>query len=139
MEKEGFSGARLHHIAKGTPDVKRLVAFYQEILGFERMENPDFGGLEVVWLKLGQALSLHLIKSDPNSSSSIPTHCMKPMDLPRAHHLCFSIPNFDSFMDTLKERGIEFHHQTRADGIKQVFFFDPDGNGLEVCSEVVSL
>ncbi|OIW11163.1 hypothetical protein TanjilG_22970 [Lupinus angustifolius] len=83
--------------------------------------------------------------------------------IPRGHHLCFSLSNLHSFLHTLKvflfllplliihlldwnsngvvvnlmqEKGIETFERALPDGkIKQVFFFDPDGNGLEVASQ----
>ncbi|RFS88256.1 hypothetical protein CH426_26265, partial [Klebsiella aerogenes] len=58
-----------------------------------------------------------------------------PKNLPRGHHVCFTISNFDSFVQKLKDKGIEVHERTQPDGkTKQAFFFDPDGNGLEVSS-----
>ncbi|KAL0348861.1 UNVERIFIED_CONTAM: hypothetical protein Sangu_1113900 [Sesamum angustifolium] len=59
-----------------------------------------------------------------------------PKDLPRGHHLCLYVPNFDSVVQNLKEKGIEVNEMTRPDGkARQAFFFDPDGNGLEVTSQ----
>ncbi|XP_047333736.1 glyoxylase I 4 [Impatiens glandulifera] len=132
----------LNHISRESSDVKRLANFYQEIFGFERIENPKFE-FEVIWLKLGDTM-LHLIERDPVTklpegpwSSESSSVIKDPKHLPRGHHLCFSVPNFDSFVQTLKERGIEVNQRSLPDGsIKQAFFFDPDGNGLEAASMV---
>ncbi|KAL6343483.1 hypothetical protein AAG906_024848 [Vitis piasezkii] len=130
-------GVCIHHIARGSADVKRLAKFYQEILGFERVESPNLG-VEVVWLRLPPVFTLHLIQKDPesklpetpwNASSAV----VDPKHLTRSHHICFSISNYESFVQTLKEKGIEIFENTQPDGkTKQAFFFDPDGNGLEV-------
>ncbi|CAI9774059.1 unnamed protein product [Fraxinus pennsylvanica] len=54
----------------------------------------------------------------------------------KGHHICFSVSNFDSFVQSLKEKGIEVHEKAQPDGkTKQAFFFDLDGNGLEVSSQ----
>ncbi|KAG9451998.1 hypothetical protein H6P81_004902 [Aristolochia fimbriata] len=133
-------GVRLHHIARESTDVKRLAKFYQEILGFERIENPNFGDFEVIWLTLPPCFSLHLIERNPETKLpegpwSATAAVADPRNLARGHHLCFAVSNFDSFVRTLKEKGIEVSERMQPDGkTKQVFFFDPDGNGLEVAS-----
>ncbi|GFP84040.1 methylmalonyl-coa epimerase mitochondrial [Phtheirospermum japonicum] len=134
-------GACLNHLSRESPDVKRLAKFYIEIFGFEQVESPKFE-FEVIWLKLGSSLYLHLIERDPNSKlpegpwSSPSSSVADPENLPRGHHLCLYVPNLDSFILTLKEKGIKIHERTQPDGkTKQAFFFDPDGNGLEVSSQ----
>lgn len=70
------------------------------------MESPkfDFG---VIWLKLGSSLYLHLIERDPNTKLpegpwSAESAVADPKHLPRGHHVCFYVPNFDSFVQSLK-------------------------------------
>lgn len=133
-------GVCLNHIARESADIKRLANFYQEVLGFEQIESPKFGEFEVIWLRLPPSFSLHLIQRNPSTqlpegpySAASPVE--DPKNLPRGHHLAFSVSNFDQFVQILKEKGIETFKKTQPDGkIKQVFFFDPDGNGLEVQS-----
>ncbi|MCL7045212.1 hypothetical protein MKW94_010268 [Papaver nudicaule] len=131
------AGVCLHHIARETPDVERLVKFYEEIFGFERIETPDFGAMKVVWLKISPVSSLHLIEKNPEaklpeSPWSTEGGVTDPKHLPRGHHLCFAVSNYDTVLQTLKDKGIETFEKTQPDGkTKQAFFFDPDGNGLE--------
>ncbi|EYU41479.1 hypothetical protein ABFS82_07G032200 [Erythranthe guttata] len=128
--------ASLNHVSRESPDIKRLANFYIEIFGFEQVESPrfDFG---VIWLKLGSSLFLHLIERDPNSKlpegpSSATSAVSDPKNLPRGHHVCFSVPDFDSFVQSLKDKGIEIHERTQPDGkTKQAFFFDPDGESSQ--------
>ncbi|KAL6522648.1 hypothetical protein OROHE_016495 [Orobanche hederae] len=125
-------GACLNHVARESPDIKRLARFYTEIFGFEQVESPKFD-FEVIWLKLGSSMYLHLIERDPNSKLpegpwSSASAVADPKYLPRGHHLCFYVPNFDSFLQSLKDKGIETHEKSLPDGkTKQAFFFDPDG------------
>ncbi|KAK6130208.1 hypothetical protein DH2020_036018 [Rehmannia glutinosa] len=99
-------GACLNHVSRESPDVKRLAKFYME---------------------------LHLIERDPNSKLpegpwSSASAVADPKNLPRGHHVCIYVPNFDSFVQSLKEKGIEVHERSQPDGkTKQAFFFDPDG------------
>ncbi|KAF1001404.1 uncharacterized protein LOC141705555 [Apium graveolens] len=133
-------GATLNHVARESSDIKRLAHFYHEILGFEKVETPDFG-FGVIWLKLSSSFYLHLIERDPTTKLpegpwSAVSAVKEPSNLPRGHHIAFSVANFDSFVNTLKEKGIETHEKTQPNGkTKQVFFFDPDGNGLEATSQ----
>ncbi|OIT38328.1 PREDICTED: lactoylglutathione lyase [Nicotiana attenuata] len=133
-------GTCLNHVSRESSDIKRLAQFYIEIFGFEKVEAPRFE-FDVIWLKLApSSFYLHLIERDPSTKLpegpwSATSAVADPKNLPRGHHVCFSVSNFDSFVHTLKEKGIEVHEKTQPDGkTKQVFFFDPDGNGLEVSS-----
>ncbi|KNA16407.1 hypothetical protein SOVF_089360 [Spinacia oleracea] len=129
-------GVCLNHIARESADVKRLAAFYQQVLGFEQIQSPKFGEFEVIWLKLPPSFSLHLIQRDPSIKlPEGPSTFKDPKNLPRGHHLAFTVSNFDHVVQFLKEKGIETFQKTQPDGkTKQLFFFDPDGNGLEVVS-----
>ncbi|KAK7308052.1 hypothetical protein VNO77_41643 [Canavalia gladiata] len=133
--------ASLNHISRESTDINRLAKFYQEMFGFEQVENPDFGDFKVVWLHLpSSSLYLHLIERNPSNNLpegpwSATSPIADPSHLPRGHHLCFTVSNFQSFLQTLKDKGIQSFQRSLPDGkIKQVFFFDPDGNGLEVAS-----
>ncbi|KAG6759351.1 hypothetical protein POTOM_035827 [Populus tomentosa] len=120
-------------------DIRRLADFYKDIFGFEEIESPKFE-FKVIWLKISPDLAIHLIERSPDTklpegpySASSPV--LDPTHLPRGHHVCFSVSNFDSFVQSLKDKGIEtFQRSVPNRPIRQVFFFDPDGNGLEVAS-----
>ncbi|KAL3578180.1 hypothetical protein D5086_019684 [Populus alba] len=120
-------------------NIRRLANFYKDIFGFEEIESPKFE-FKVIWLKIYPDLAIHLIERSPDTklpegpySASSPV--LDPTHLPRGHHVCFSVSNFDSFVQSLKDKGIEtFQRSVPNRPIRQVFFFDPDGNGLEVAS-----
>lgn len=135
-------GACLNHISRESSDIKRLAKFYKEVIGFEEVESPKFE-FKVIWLKLGSSMFLHLIERDPITMlpegpwSAASSAVADPKNLPRGHHVCFYVPNFDSFVQTLKDKGIPVHETSQPDRkTKQAFFFDPDGNGLEASSQM---
>ncbi|KAF7151531.1 hypothetical protein RHSIM_Rhsim02G0025700 [Rhododendron simsii] len=105
LEMAAAKGACLNHVSRESSDIKRLAKFYQEIFGFEQVESPKLE-FDVIWLKL-PSFFLHLIERNPEtrlpegpwSATSADTD---PKKLPRGHHICFSIANFDSFVQTLK-------------------------------------
>lgn len=78
------------------------------MFGFEEVESPEFGDFKVVWLRLpSSSLYLHLIERNPSNNLpegpwSATSPVADPSHLPRGHHLCFSVPNFQSFLHTLK-------------------------------------
>ena len=62
--------------------------------------------------------------------------------LNKAIHIAFTTSNFDAVIKTLNEMNITYSDwpgnlnkiNIRADGIKQIFFQDPDGYWIEVNS-----
>ncbi|CAN6316392.1 unnamed protein product [Urochloa humidicola] len=131
---------QLNHIARETSDVARLAAFYEAVLGFERVPSPAYSGFQVAWLRFPNSpgVALHLIERDPAAAPVAVgpgAEGAPPSQLPRRHHLAFSVADYDGFLTGLKARGTELFEKTQPDGrTRQVFFFDPDGNGLEVTS-----
>ncbi|KAM7259188.1 hypothetical protein ACFE04_014929 [Oxalis oulophora] len=133
-------GASLNHISRESLDIRRLANFYKDVFGFEEIETPNFG-FNVIWIGLPN-MCLHLIERAPDAVNlpegpySATSPVKDPSYLPRGHHVCISIANFDEFVQALKEKGIEtFQRSVPGRKIRQVFFFDPDGNGLEVASQ----
>ncbi|OQU91238.1 uncharacterized protein LOC8056763 isoform X1 [Sorghum bicolor] len=125
---------QLNHIARETSDVVRLAAFYEAVLGFERIPSPTYSGFQVAWLRLPSSpdVALHLIERDPAAAPAAVgpgAEGAPPSQLPRRHHLAFSVADYDGFVTGLKARGTEVFEKTQPDGrTRQVFFFDPDGN-----------
>ncbi|KAI3752620.1 hypothetical protein L2E82_24655 [Cichorium intybus] len=76
------------------------------IFRFERMESPKFD-CKMIWLQQSPSFCLHLIERDSNTKLpegpwSANGAVVDPKNLPRGHHLCFSVSDFDSFVKTLK-------------------------------------
>ncbi|XP_062146115.1 glyoxylase I 4 [Alnus glutinosa] len=140
MAASAVKGVSLNHISRESSDIRRLANFYKEIFGFEEIESPNFLEFKVIWLNLASAFQLHLIERNPSTKLpegpwSATSPVADPSHLPRGHHICFSVSNFDSFVRTLEEKGIQTFERSLPDGkVRQIFFFDPDGNGLEVAA-----
>ncbi|BBN11965.1 hypothetical protein MPTK1_5g16330 [Marchantia polymorpha subsp. ruderalis] len=134
-----FTGVLLNHIARETENVLKTAQFYKEIFGFQNIQTPKEFGDSVVWLSLPPSHSLHIIKRNPESR--LPESPFTATDdarrderaLPMAHHLSFRVSDYDAAIELLKEKSIPYYEKTQQEGrIKQAFFFDPDGNGLEI-------
>ena len=77
-----------------------------QIFGFEQVESPELE-FDVIWLKLAPSFYIHLIERDPSTKLpegpwSATLAVADPKNLPRGHHICFSVSNFDYFVRTLK-------------------------------------
>jgi lactoylglutathione lyase len=116
------------HTALFVTDLKKSVAFYKDVIGLDTIPDPFRDG-EHAFLSLGPGSELHLIagadwKEAPHMNI----------------HLALRIPSVESFILRLEKAGITYvnargKQQTltiRPDGVKQVYFQDPDGYWIEI-------
>jgi lactoylglutathione lyase len=117
----------LNHIALYVTNLPRSTTFYRDLVGLDTIPEPFRDGKHT-WFSVGQG-HLHLIEG-----------ASEPVKHPKNTHLCFSVPSLDDFMARLDKAGIVYTNwpgtsktpTTRADGIKQIYFQDPDGYWIEV-------
>ena len=118
------------HLTLSVKDVDRSAEFCGNILKFREITNRS--KLERVrWFAVGDGKELHLIYIVKEN-----------VTLNKAIHVAFAAPDFDSFVLMLEEKKIAYSDwpgatnkvNIRADGMKQVFFQDPDGNWIEINS-----
>ncbi|WP_411766163.1 VOC family protein [Winogradskyella sp. A3E31] len=117
-----------NHIALSVKDVDESFEFYQRVFQFREIKNTASDS-KTRWLSIGEGKQLHLIPR-PNSEVKIN----------KAVHFALSTPDFNSFIGSLKELGISYSDwldtpnkdYIRKDGIKQVYFKDPDGYWIEI-------
>ena len=130
----GQSGPKLtvtfNHLALSVKDVNRSAEFYTTVLGLAEITNKTkMEGIR--WFSLGEGKELHLISLIKDT-----------VVINKAVHLALTTTNFDTLLKTLIENKIAYSDwpgtpnkvNIRADGIKQVFFQDPDGYWVEVNS-----
>jgi lactoylglutathione lyase len=119
---------RLNHIAIYVYDLKRSADFYDNILQLRQIPEPFKDGLHV-WYSIGGNSSLHLIEG----AGGVREHNKNT-------HLCFSVPSVDEFIARLDHHNIEYENwpgtekapTLRVDGVKQIYFRDPDGYWIEI-------
>ncbi len=118
----------LNHIAVYVFNLKKSTDFYQNIIGLEIIPEPFHDGRHT-WFRIGDHSHLHLIQG----AAAVTDH-------DKNSHLCFSVTSIDSFIMMLNKNNIWFGNfpgqtnmiTTRPDGIKQIYFKDPDGYWIEV-------
>ncbi|MEP7376449.1 MAG: VOC family protein [Chitinophagaceae bacterium] len=120
----------INHLALSVKDVNRSADFYSKVLGLAEITNRSkIEGIR--WFVLGDSRELHLISVIKEN-----------VTINKALHLGLSTASFDNFVKRLDGLKIPYSDwpgkpntvNIRADGIKQVFFQDPDGYWLEVNS-----
>lgn len=118
----------MDHAALNVSDVERSRKFYTDGLGFEEMERPDFD-FDGVWYRVGPGdQQFHLISNKGLMNEDLP-EAPKPRS---EHHLAFRVHDTNDVQKELESRGVEvMMHNTRPDGISQLFVMDPDGYVIE--------
>lgn len=118
-----------NHMALSVKDVDVSAAFYKKVFQLKEMENRS--ALEGIrWISLGEKdKELHLI-----------SRIKEPITINKAVHLALTTQNIDAFAKRLDDMKIEYGDfagkshaiNIRADGVKQIYFKDPDGYWIEV-------
>ena len=120
--------AQLNHIAHYVVNLKTSTDFYMNVVGLDSIPEPFHDGKHT-WLSVGYKSHLHLIQG----ASATYT-------LPKNSHLCFTVPSVVDFIKVLDKNKIEYENWAgdkmavtlRVDGVKQIYFKDPDGYWLEI-------
>lgn len=119
-----------NHLTLSVKDLDRSVEFYKNVLNLQEITNRT--EMESIrWFSLGGGKELHLISIVKEN-----------VTINKAVHVALSTPDFDAVVKTLDSLKITYSDwpgtphriNIRADGIKQIFFQDPDGYWLEVNS-----
>ncbi|RNC86516.1 MAG: VOC family protein [Winogradskyella sp.] len=123
--KSDFS---FNHIALSVKDVEKSINFYKQIFKFKEIQNAASKS-KTRWLSIGENKQLHLIYR-PDAA----------IKMNKAVHFSFSTGHFENFITFLEDLNIPYSNwkntpnkdYVREDGVKQVYFQDPDGYWIEV-------
>lgn len=119
-----------NHLSLSVKDVDQSSNFYKNVLGLQEITNKTkIDGIR--WFSLGEGKELHLISI-----------IKEPVTVNIAVHLALTTSNFDAFINKLDKLKITYNDSKgnlnkiniRADGIKQIYFQDPNGYWVEVNS-----
>jgi lactoylglutathione lyase len=127
QDKPGFSFS-FNHLAISVKDLNASAKFYADVLQLKEITNRSkLDGIR--WFAFGNGQELHLISI-----------IKEPVTINKALHLGLTSPAFDEFMKVLEVNKVVYSDwpgtpnkvTVRADGIKQLYFQDPDGYWIEV-------
>ena len=114
-------------IALYVTDLQKSASFYEQVIGLDTIPEPFHDGRHK-WFSIG-AGHLHIISG---AKAAVPHD--------KNAHLCFSVPSVDSFLLRLAKASVLYEDWAgtrsavtkRVDGVKQIYFKDPDGYWVEV-------
>ena len=118
----------LNHIAVYVADLAKATEFYKSVLNLQEIPEP-FKDNRHTWFTLGPAGQLHLIQGAKTGNEH-----------DKNEHLCFSVASVADFIKNLDAKKVPYEDwpgkassvTLRVDGVKQIYFKDPDGHWLEV-------
>ena len=127
-QQETKAKARLNHIALYVLDLKKSSDFYSQIVGLDTIPEPFHDGRHT-WFSVGPKSHLHIISG-----------AAQKQEHDKNSHLCFSVASVADFINLLNKNNILFEnwagekntYTTRVDGVKQIYFRDPDGYWVEI-------
>ncbi len=120
--------ASLNHIALYVVNLGTSTKFYHDIVGLDTIPEPFHDGRHT-WFSVGVRSHLHII-----SGAAAKT------DHDKNTHLCFSVGSVLDFIKVLTKNNVAFENwagekntfTNRVDGVKQIYFKDPDGYWIEI-------
>jgi len=117
-----------NHITVYVVDMNKTADFYEKALMLQRIPEP-FHDNRHIWMKIGEHSQIHIVQG----AKEIMPHDINV-------HLAFSVPSVENVAKHLDSLNIKYGNwaqaskvpQVRNDGIKQIYFQDPDGYWIEV-------
>jgi lactoylglutathione lyase len=118
----------LNHIAVYVVSLQTSTAFYRDIVGLDTIPEPFHDGRHT-WFSVGPKSHLHVISGAAQKTEH-----------DKNAHLCFTVPSVTDFIELLKKNNVAFEswagekntYTNRVDGVKQIYFKDPDGYWIEI-------
>jgi lactoylglutathione lyase len=118
----------MNHTTIFVVDMNKSADFYEKVMMTTRIPEP-FHDNKHIWEKIGEHNELHIVEGAKQ---------VMPHDI--NIHLAFSVPSVEDFAKHLDEMNVKYGDwsqkskmpQLRPDGVKQIYFQDPDGYWIEV-------
>ncbi len=127
---------KLHHINLSTDNVARMDRFYRDVLGLK----SETDGLPTLEKKKGYSgdvafvsdghIQTHLAEKDLEVGFKT-GYVVNPLD---RGHIAYRTDDLAAFKAHLDANGVSYSDwgETAVAGWQQIFFYDPDGNVIEV-------
>lgn len=118
--------ARADHVAINTLDQARSTAFYTQLFQLRDVSLP---GSRSRWLRMQNGFEIHIQNGQPSLKSS-----------KLAEHFAVAVDSLEPLISRLAMMGVPWGDASgkpntiytgRGDGLRQIYFQDPDGNWIE--------
>jgi lactoylglutathione lyase len=127
-QSESDIAVSLNHIALYVSNLEKSTTFYETVLNLKQIPEPFHDGKHT-WFTIGAAGHIHLVMGEP-----------KEYARDRNDHLCFSVKSVEAFIKNLEKHKLEYTNwpgtakeiTIRKDGVRQIYFKDPDGHLIEI-------
>lgn len=126
----------LHHINLSTDKVEEMDAFYREVMtlkretgGLPKLEKGKGYAGDVAFVTDGH-IQTHLAERDVQAGFKT-GQIVNPLE---RGHIAYRTDDLDAFKAHLDAQGVAYSdwEHTAVAGWRQIFFYDPDGNVIEV-------
>ncbi len=126
---------RIDHGGLLVTDVERSVRFYVDALGLEQVSRPSTFDTPGAWLQVGDQ-QLHLIGETESGRARemTPRYDEAEVVIGYGTHLALDVEDLDAAIARAAAAGVHPPGEVfaRGDGVKRVFFTDPDGHVIEL-------
>jgi predicted enzyme related to lactoylglutathione lyase len=114
----------IHHVGIPVFDLERADAFYRDVLGIPRSVIPSYNPQSIAFLDCGASM-VHLIRYG--------AQIQRPGR--QGVHWAFEVDDIAAAYRRVVDAGgeIEIPISPRPDGTPYFFFYDPEGNRIEIC------
>jgi len=125
----------LNHYLIVSKNLERSKKFYQQVLGLDLAERPDFG-FPGYWLKTGDNICVHLASQDPNKIRDnflLKKHPKGTNGSGSVDHIAFLAQNPEEVRNRIQKNKVEMHFRSFPDAkLFQIFLKDPDDVTIEL-------
>ena len=125
----------LNHYLIVSKNLERSKKFYEQVLGLELAERPDFG-FPGYWMKTGDNICVHLASQDPNRIRDqylLKKHPKGTNGSGSVDHIAFLAQDPEAVRDRIKKNKVDMHVRSFPDAkLFQIFLKDPDDVTIEL-------
>ena len=125
----------LNHYLIVSRNLERSRRFYEEVLGMQVADRPDFG-FPGYWLKLGEDICVHLASQAPNKIRDqflLKKHPKGTNGSGSVDHIAFLAKDPREVRERIRRNKVEMHYRSFPDAkLFQIFLKDPDDVTIEL-------
>ena len=125
----------LNHYLLVAKNLERTKKFYQDVLGLELAERPDFG-FPGYWLKIGDDICVHLASQEPSKIRDtflLKKHPKGTQGSGSVDHIAFLARNPHEIRSRIQKHKVPMHFRSFPDArLFQIFLKDPDDVTIEL-------